>query len=99
MFGIERRFDAFVARNDDRVRRGHPGRAEHRVDLVLAEEEANAIGETLDHFVFAGEHRAEVQGKASDSDAVAAEAVLGEVIELARIEKRLAGNAADVEAR
>ncbi len=67
-------------------------------DVVLLEEVANPVGQILDDLVFAGEHRRKVERQAVEADSVLLESLLGEMIELARIEHGLAGDTAYVQA-
>src|SRR6185369_9957672 len=71
----------------------------HPIDLVLLEEHAEPGGPELHDLVLARHHRGQVELDAARLDAVDAETGRGLVIELARVEQRLARNAADVEAR
>ena len=96
--GLERDFAPVVQADDDRLGRGDPRGAEDRLDPVLLEEEPDAVGQSLDDLVLPREHRRDVDRQSADLDAVAAEPVVGQVVELARIEQGLARNAADVEA-
>ena len=69
--GLERRssppsFRATVTAVGEVSRRG----AEDGVDLVLAEQEADAVGEALDDLVLPLEHRGQVERQAADLDAV-----------------------------
>ena len=74
------------------------GRSLNRRDVVFLEQKRNAVGQAFDDAVLALEHRGQIEIDPAELDAVIAEAILGEVKELAGIEQRLARDAADVEA-
>src|SRR5690606_1250145 len=82
----------------DAVRRGDPARALQPVDLVLPEEELDALDVGLDHLVLVGEHGLQVELDLADLDPEAGERVLRLLELLAGLQERLGGNAADVEA-
>ena len=98
VLGFEGGRAAFVELDDDAGGRGHLGGAVDRLDLVLLEEAADAVGEPLDDRVLASQHRREVELDLADLDAVLGELRAGEEEQLAGVEQGLARDAADVEA-
>ena len=76
-----------------------PRRAEDRLDLVLAEEEADAVGQLLTTLSL----RASIAGQVEPTGRPTLmpclrEPLLRQVVKLAGVEQRLAGDAADVQA-
>src|SRR3546814_1721980 len=70
----------------------------HVVDLVLLEEELDTAGEVLHHLVLASHHGRKIQPQALHLDAVRGE-VPGRIgVLLGRLQQRLGGNAADIQA-
>src|SRR6185437_6557293 len=66
-------------------------------DFIFLEQEGDAIGQPLNDAIFAGEHGGEIEAQLTDLDTVLVEVRFGLSIQFARVEQRLAGNAADVE--
>ena len=96
--GLERLL-AVPAAQHDPPRAPEPGRALDPGDLVLLEQRSDALGEAPDDAVLARHHRTEVELHPVHLDAVGAEPVARLVVEFARVEERLRGDAAHVEAR
>ena len=68
-------------------------------DLVLPEQELDALRVLPDDVVLALEHRREIERQLPDADAVRGRRVRRELVVLGRREQRLGRNAADVDAR
>ena len=68
------------------------------IDLVLLEQEGDAGGVGFDHLILVGHHRLQIELRRADLDAEALELVPGHVEHLGRVEQRLGGDAADIEA-
>ncbi len=75
--------------NHHRRARGDPGGAEDRLDLVLLEQELQAVGQAFDDRVLAGQHCREVEADRVDLDAVLGEFAVRQVVELAGIQEPL----------
>jgi len=75
-----------------------PAFALHPLDLVLLEEELDALGVAVDGLVLEGEELLEVDGRRADIDAHLGEGVARFVEEFRGMQQRLGGNAADIEA-
>ncbi len=69
------------------------------VDLVLLEEEGDTVDVRLNGRVLVRHHRGEIELRRADADAELGEAVPRLLEHLGRIEQRLGGDAADVQAR
>ena len=90
---------AAVLRGDlDGVGAGKARRAQHVLDLVLLEQEGDALGQVVNHLVLARKHGVEVGFDAADLDAVVGELVGGRLEVMRRLQQRLRRDAADVEA-
>ena len=103
--------DAFGARGDDDVLGvvggiahrhlaggGHTAFALQPGDLVLLEQELDALGVGADDLTLAGLHLLEVERDGADIDAMLGELVLRLVEMLRGLQQRLGGDAADIEA-
>src|SRR5262249_9064101 len=66
--------------------------------LVLPEQGGDPLREPTHHAIFAAHHRRQVELDAARLDAVDREPQAGVTVDLARVEERLRGDAADVEA-
>ena len=75
---------------------GEPG---DRFDSVLAQQSGDASGQGPHHLVLAREHLAQVELDVARFDAVGGQQVVEVVIVVGRVEKRLRGDAPDVQAR
>jgi hypothetical protein len=87
---VDFHFDARVAASDERA-----APVEER-DLVLLEQEQDAVIVLLDDSVLATEHLAEVQTEPLDLDAVSGKLMAGVLIVLGGLQQRLGRNAADI---
>src|SRR5262249_23670722 len=99
MAGLERVGASLGAGDDNRIGAADPTGSQKCLDVILAEQRADSVGQALDDAVLADEHRRQVELHAIEQYSVAAEAVSCQVKELARVEHGLARNAADVQAR
>jgi hypothetical protein len=68
------------------------------IDLVLLEQEIDALDVAVDAFLLEGLHLHEIELRLRDADAHAGEIVSGFFEQVRRVQQRLRGNAADVEA-
>ena len=66
---------------------------------MLPEQVPDPFSQVFHDLVLAGKHRREIERQPVKRDAMPLEPLDGEMIELTRVEHRLAGNAADVQAR
>ena len=78
--------------------RGDAALALDPVDLVLLEQEGDAVDVGGDGVVLVLHHRGQIELRRRDDDAERAEIVRGLLEHLRRVEQRLGGDAADVEA-
>ena len=101
VFGLENLFLApFLGRLDgDLAGGGNLSFADNVIDLVLLDQELDALGQLLDHLVLAPHHRLEVEGQPGGLDAVVGELVVCYLEMVRRLQQRLRRDAADVEAR
>src|SRR6185312_1775374 len=67
-------------------------------DLVLVEQEFDALGEVGDDLVLAAHHRRQIDGGAIDLDSVRREPVRRLLVEVRGLQQRLRRDAADIEA-
>jgi hypothetical protein len=72
--------------------------ADERVDLVLLEQERDALDVAVDAFVLEFHHRRQIELRARHLDAHLGEAVACLLVELGGIQQRLRRNAADIQA-
>ena len=72
--------------------------AVHPVDLVLLEQEGDAVDVGLHRRVLVRHHRLEIEFRLADLDAERSETVTGLLEHFGGVQQRLGGNAADVEA-
>ena len=96
--GLERRLAAVGALDDDLAGRGDARLAVKPVDLVLLEQEGDAVDVGGDGVVLVLHHRGEIELRRADDDAERREAVAGLLEHLRGVKQRLGGDAADVEA-
>src|SRR5690606_26105536 len=80
------------------ARRGNAAFALHPLDLVLLEEELDALGVAVDGLVLEGEHLFQVELRLRHLDSHTLEALARLMEEFGGMEQRLRGNAADIEA-
>ena len=74
-----------------------PG-ALHIGNLVLLEQELDALGEIAHHLVLARQHRRQIEHHIADLDAVRPQMLRRFLVEVRGLQQRLRGNAADIEA-
>src|SRR4029077_14696372 len=79
--------------------RGPPPRSRQPVHLVLAEQPGDALREAVDDLLLADHHRGQIERHVADAHPVRAQPVARQVVVLARVEQRLARDAADVQTR
>ena len=91
-------FDGFIAIDLHAVFPDKVGMAPIARDFVLLEQRLNAAGEGAHDVGFALHHGVEVELDPFDLDAVALQLMAGFLIEFARFEQCLAGNATDAHA-
>ena len=82
----------------DLAGRGDAAGAEKRIDLVLLEQEVDALDVAVDALVLERHHRGEVELGRGNADAHFAEAVPGFLEQFGGVQQRLRRDAADVEA-
>ena len=82
----------------DLARALDPAGAEHVVDLVLLEQELDALGQGLHDLVLVAQHRRQVELDAAHLDAVPGHAVPGLLEQMRGVQQRLGRDAADIEA-
>ena len=98
VFGLQRLRLAVVGFHLDLAGRGDAAGAAKRLDLVLLEQEVDALDVAVDVLVLVFDHRGEIDAGLADLDAHLAELVAGLLVELGGVQQRLGGNAADIEA-
>ena len=82
----------------DLAGRRDPADALERVDLVLLEQEGDALDVAVDALVLELHHRGEIELRLADHDAHPGEACAGLLEQLGGVQQRLRRDAADVEA-
>ena len=98
VLGLQRLRLAVVALDLDLAGRGDAARADNRVDLVLLEQEFDALDVAADPLVLERHHRGKIELRRCHADAQLGEAVPGLVEQLGGMQQRLGRNAADIEA-
>ena len=89
---------AVLALDDDLAGRGDPALAGDAVDLVLLEQERNAVDVGGDGVVLVLHHHRQIELRRADDDAERRHAVPRLLEHLGSVQQRLRGDAADVEA-
>ncbi len=98
-FGFQRLGLAVVAFDFDLAGRGDTAGAMEGVDLVLLEQELDALGVALDTLILEVQHRFQVELRLADADAHLAEGVSGFLEQFGGVQQCLRRNAADIETR
>ena len=99
VLGLERLLGAVLGRHLDLARRRRcVAGADEGVDLVLLEQEADAVDVGVDRVVLVLHHRGEIELRRADLDAEGGEVVARLVEQLGGMQQRLGRDAADVEA-
>ena len=86
-----------VGAHDDLARAAEPTGALDPVDLVLLEQEFDALGQGRDAVVLLLLHLRQIEGNGG-ADAEVGEVLAGGFVEFGRMQQRLGGNTADIEA-
>ena len=95
---LEHLVRAVLGRHLHLARRGDARGAEEGIDLVLLEQELDALGVAVDALLLEGQHRLEIERRRADADAEVGE-MIARILEHVRgMQQGLRRNAADVEA-
>ena len=97
-FGVERLHLAVGAGDFDLAGDGDTAGAEISIDLVLLEQEVDALDVAVDALVLERHHRGEIELGRGDADAHFAEAMAGLLEQFGGVQQRLRRDAADIEA-
>ena len=96
--GFEDLIGAVLGLDLDLAGGGDAGGAVHGFDLVLLEQELDALDVAVDSFVLEGHHLLEIELRLADADAEIAEMLARLLEQLGGVQQRLRRDAADIEA-